>query len=260
MQDTAASALGSLAIEKLAIESVERPRLTEMVQRRLSQMIASGVWQPGDLVPSEGDLARRFGVSKPTIREAMRQLAALGLLEIRQGKPASVRTLSHEPMEQFFRFALESDPDGLRSLMELRRAIETQTVMLAALRITEPELEEVRRLIGVLGANKTRDESWAPTHAAFHLALVRGAGNRVAANLLLALKDVIERSSRMVRAAPLDPSFETTFGRHVAILEAVEARDPQGARAAMERHFDAVDRVIAAMPRPEPPMPDAPAP
>lgn len=231
------------------IDSLERPRLADIVARQLSGMIEDGTLRPGDTLPSEGELARRFGVSKATIREAVQQLSALGAMEVRQGKPSSVRKPSYEALERVFSIAVAADPDGLRNLMELRRALETQTVVLAARRIDAAGLAELRRLVSILEANKTNDAVWTPTHTEFHLALMRAARNRAAAHLLQAMRDVIGRSARIVRSAPIDPTFDATFRRHLAIVEAVAARDEIGARDAMERHFDAVDRVIDSMGR-----------
>jgi len=233
---------------RLRIDGVEQgPRLTQVVVGQLTDLITTGALRRGDSLPSEAALASSFKVSKAVVREALRQLAILGVVEARKGKPTTVKELTSEPLELFFRFATSIDATGLRDAIELRRALESQAVMLAAVRADDGDLATLERLLSIMSANRLDDFIWIPTHVEFHLALVHATKNRCMAYLLEALRGTIEHSNRLVRSGALTRNFDETFQRHAAIFDAVRRHDPGQAQSAMARHFDAVDEVVARL-------------
>ena len=231
----------------IKIENIARPRLSDTVVQHMAEWICSGSLKPGDELPAESDLAGRFAVSKAVVREALQRLGEMGVVEIRHGKSTTIREQGSEPLAQYFQFAVRTSANGLREVIELRRALETHTVSLAAQHIAEQELDALRRQVDVLGQNRTNSDVWIPANAAFHMILVRASRNVLMTRLFEALSGPIEESMRRLHAQRHVRDPDETFRRHVDILVAVEARDPAAAFAAMQQHFDATEPAIVAV-------------
>src|SRR4051812_36767680 len=107
-------------------EDLSPSRLGDAVIERLTQAIVDGRLKPGDLLPSEGQIAATFGISKPIAREALRELAAMGVIRVQQGKVSRVRAIDSGPLARFFRFAVGRTEHGLHDAVELRRMLEPQ--------------------------------------------------------------------------------------------------------------------------------------
>lgn len=236
-----------LRAEALSPIDPRREKLSDLATRRLVDLLIDRGLKPGDALPSEGELTRAFGVSKPVVREAMHRLVTMGVVEIRQGKPAVIRAMNSEPLELFFRFALRASPQGLREAVELRRALETQIAARAAERISEPTAAALAAIVDELREARDDPARWVDADVRFHLSLADAAGNALIVFLLEALRGTMEETIRVMNAQrPLrDPA--ATLARHVAIFEAVARGDARAARAAMEAHFDATEPVVLAI-------------
>ncbi|WP_172746475.1 FadR/GntR family transcriptional regulator [Neorhizobium sp. T25_13] len=229
------------------VENLARARLSDTVVQHMAGWICNGSLKPGDELPAEAELARRFAVSKAVVREALQRMGEMGVVEIRHGKSTTIREQGSEPLAQYFQFAVRTSANGLREVVELRRALETNTVSLAARHITETELDELRRQVDILDANRTNSQVWIPTNAVFHMILVKASRNVLMTRLFEALSGPIEESMRRLHSERAVRDPDETFRRHVDILNAVAARDPQAAFAAMQRHFDATEPAIVAV-------------
>src|SRR5215468_11075508 len=106
-----------------ADEGVAPSRLADTVIERLTQAIVDGRLKPGDRLPSESQIAATFGISKPIAREALRELAALGVIQMQQGKVGRIRAVHSGPLARFFRFAVGRTEQGLLDAVELRRML-----------------------------------------------------------------------------------------------------------------------------------------
>jgi GntR family transcriptional repressor for pyruvate dehydrogenase complex len=232
-------------MEQLSIQTISRTRLSDTVKQRLTQLILDQALKPGDELPSEGDLAERFGVSKPTVREALRALAAVGVVEIAQGKRAIVRHPSSEPLEGFLRFAISYSEQGLREVVELRRKLETETAVLAAERATAEQLAKMETAVAKMRDAIGTIEPWVDADLELHLALARGAQNSLMFYLMEALGGVFRESMRILHLQRGPQGIEATWSRHQRIVEAVKSRDPQAVRRAMDAHYDAMDLFMA---------------
>ena len=229
------------------VGDTRREKLSDVVLKGLVDLLIESGLKPGDALPSEGELCRGFGVSKPVVREALHRLVMMGVIEVRHGKPAVIRAISSEPLELFFRFALRASRQGLREAVELRRALETQIAALAAARISLPQAAALKSALAEMRQSKETPERWVEADLRFHLGLAEAAGNGLILFLIKALRGTMEETIRVLNAQrPLrDP--EATVQRHAAIVEAVIAGDVGAARAAMEAHFDATEPVVLAI-------------
>jgi len=232
-----------------ATQALAPVRLADGVLAELSGAILDGRLPEGGALPSEARLAARFGVSKQVVREAIRQLAALGIVEIGQGRATRVVAMTGEPLGRFWRFAVGDTAAGLREAVELRRMLEPQVARLAAERATEDGLIDLAAALARMEAAIADPTHWMQADLDFHATLARLAGNRLVRLQMHGLRPVIERvMQRMNAIATREPAdWRTTFERHARVQRAVMARDADAAQAAMLDHFAAAEGAIAAI-------------
>lgn len=229
------------------VDPVEPRRpVTHTITEEITAWISSGKYKPGDFLPAEGELAKHFNVSKPSVRESLKHLHAMGAVEISHGRPAAVRAMTSVPLVNFFHLAVTAESGGLREAIELRKGLEIQSMMLAAERATPEDIAELERLLGLLSLNKTNLDTWVPLHVQFHEALVRAAHNRFYTFLQDALRETIERTNRQLLAKHSTRDAQKSYENHVALFEAIKQRDVVQARLVMEAHFQAIDKVLEA--------------
>lgn len=223
-----------------AVRPADSRRAFEEILDRLEEAIASGELGPGDRLPSERDLAARFGVSRPSVREALRVLEALGLVSVRRGAEHGV-TLREEPQNAFahlFRFHLALDHTSVASLVEFRVAIESWAAGLVAARGGAETLAELDRQLDAMRQPGLGQVGFHSLDAAFHLELVRGAGNELATSVLEASRTAIQRTMLAALVAKADwPSTRDRLVReHAAVVEAIRAGDGAAASRLVTEH------------------------
>ena len=225
----------------------EAATATANVADELVRMII-GQLAPGESLPSEAELALQHGVSRVTVREAVKMVAGRGLLELARGRRAIVREPGSSALGQFIGWIVQNEPNGVFDLVEARMSLEVQTAGLAARR-TGPgpvaaitaEFDAMRALGTDLGPGWTEESEAAFHHAdvGFHRAISKASGNRILIAMFDAMADTLERSfylSRKGRRAR-GQSVEDTVTSHRRILDAIRAGDVAGAEAAMRVHL-----------------------
>ncbi|WP_223208116.1 FadR/GntR family transcriptional regulator [Actinopolyspora erythraea] len=202
----------------------------------------------GELLPSESELATRLGVSRLTVREAIRSLRARGLVEIRKGRRPRVTTPGGDQIGDFFSTLLRRNPGSAFELLEVRHGLETQTSTLAANNAGSSEVSAMEMAIRAM----ERAEDAAEYHEAdlrFHELLARASGNRMLALLIEALAGSLRDS--MITSyrghLRLGGSHADAVEQHREVLERVRERDPGGAAEAMRRHLRTTERDLRAM-------------
>jgi GntR family transcriptional repressor for pyruvate dehydrogenase complex len=230
----------------LGTAGVSPSRLGEAVIEKLTQAILDGRLKPGDALPSEGRIAASFGVSKQVAREAIRELAAMGVVHIQQGKVTRIRDLDAEPLGRFFRFAVRGSETGLHEAIELRRILEPPIARLAAPARSAEQLEGLRQILARMEKSRGDVPAWIEADLDFHEAIGAMSGNRLLKFQIRALRPIISEimerfNSRGDRGRA---EWQLTFERHRRIFAAIEARDAQAAFAGMTQHFEAADDAI----------------
>lgn len=217
-----------------------RNRAAEVAER-LAEEIASGRLAPGSQLPTEKEMMAAFGVSRTVVREAAAALRADGLLTTHQGKGAFVaEDISQRPfrIDPELRHSLGDVVD----LMELRLAIEVEAAALAAERANARALREVERALATFERGIARDRSSIAEDFAFHSTIAAATGNAQFPRILeyLGRFIIIPRQTIVMdpaREAEAAAYLRTLVAEHRAIAEAVLARDPAAARAAMRHHL-----------------------
>jgi GntR family transcriptional repressor for pyruvate dehydrogenase complex len=221
------------------------PRLYQQVAERLARAIAAGTHAVGDRLPAERELAAAYAVSRPTMREAIIALELDGLVEVRMG--SGVYVLQPRP-----RAAAAPMDVGAFELTEARLLIEGETAALAASLITEAELAELDRLLAEMATAVEADRiAGQPAGGPrtdevldeqFHLTIARATQNSALAATVEQLWQTRNRSPQCARLFEKSRSWgvRPVIAEHRAILEALRARDPARARAAMRDHLSRV--------------------
>lgn len=205
---------------------IKRSLVVQAVEQ-LRQRIAEGAWAVGDRLPTEPELASELGISRNTVREAMRVLAFSGLVEIRQGDGSYLRTVQ-DPLQA----VLALSRCTVEHAREARHVLEAEAIALAAERCTADDLHELRQALEhSRGHFHGEVDAYLCADMVFHQRLVDAAHNP-------ALSELYRYFSGLVRAAVEHnmtgaPRCQATFDLHVQIVDALERHDPQQAKRLM---------------------------
>jgi GntR family transcriptional repressor for pyruvate dehydrogenase complex len=219
---------------------------TDVVLRNIKRMITSGQLGPGSRLPIEKDLAVEFGVSRGSLREGVRALCIMGVLETRQGDGTYVTSLDSDLLLAPMSFMVDLQAPGEQHhLHAVRRVLESEAASQAALHMSAEDLEEAARILDrveplVLAEGTINHEAVMDADIAFHRIVAHAADNSALAALIDALASRTVRA-RMWLAMQREAQVTTAYREHVAILRALQARDPDRARLMMSVHLLAIE-------------------
>lgn len=231
---------------------------TDIVIDAIKSMLTSRSLAAGDKLPIERELAVRLGVSRGSLREGVRALVALGVLESRQGDGTYVTALDPARMLSPLGFFAElHGPSSGAELLAVRRVLEAESVALAASRLTDAELEELESTLAGVDAmlaqpDRLDPEATIDADAAFHRLIARASGNTALAGLI---DNLVSRTlrARLWRSITERDSVREAHEEHRSILRELVARDPDRARMRMSTHLLGVEEYLASQPaRPDP--------
>ena len=217
-------------------------KLTDQTTEQLFQFIISDPnLGPGAKLPNESELCGMFGVSRTTVREAVRHLAAQGYVEVRRGKGTFIcdRTNIRQDIGLG---QLETVQVRLQDLFEIRLMIEPNTAMLACMRGTPEELEHIFHCAQVVADRIHSGGDWDSADLDFHHAFVAASHNQFMEQLVPILNRAVSSTWRMVGAYPMLPDM--VLRDNELIVEFLKARDPKGTKLAMEAHLRHVIRIL----------------
>ena len=220
----------------------------ELVRMILGQMV------PGASLPSEAELALHHGVSRVTVREAVKMVAGKGLLDLARGRRAVVKAPDASALGEFMSYIVQSDPKGVFDLVEIRTSLEVQAAGLAARRATRPALAAIENTVKAMreaasGSDAGEDEqAFHEADVGFHQAIALASGNRILVGLFEAMAPALKRSFFMSRRGRQlrGQTSEHTILAHRRILDCIVAGDPVSAEAAMRLHLADAGRDMRA--------------
>jgi len=217
-----------------------REALPSQVARRLLDYILAGSVRPGMKIPSERQLAEALGVGRSVVREALKSLGLLGILEVRQGDGTYVRRLESELLPKVVEWGLLLGEQRTFDLVEARQHIELVTAKLAAERRDEADLKAMKQGLDSMQKSRSDGAAFVAADVAFHLAVARAAKNTVLSDVLASVQSLLQVwVTRVIRAAG---DSQPSFLEHVPVFEAILARDPAAAVAAMKAHLSAAQK------------------
>lgn len=224
---------------------VKSTRVYEQVVENIKDMIENGELKVGDKLPTERAMAEDLNVSRASIREAIRSLEVIGLIESRQGAGNYIKKdfseILLEPLSMMFMLQQGSAID----IYELREVLELSTIMVSAKRISEEELEKLKELIDKFKSSEIEANN-VMIDKEFHYTIVKAANNPLITNLLNVVSQLIDKFITDSRKNILESSEnkEKLLELHERIYLALEERDDYKAYTALKEHFELIKRYI----------------
>lgn len=222
-------------ITKADVQPIKRQPVSEQVAQQLLSLIQSGNLQAGQQLPPERELAQTLGVSRPSLREALRALSFLGVVNIRQGGGVFVSSLDPEALLGPIHFFISLDDHNLQSLFEARILIESGLARLAATRISDEQIERLRACVEMDKEALSDRERFTELDVEFHWTIFEAADNSFLQRVAKSLQ-VLGRASREI-TSHIPGVLEQSLEDHKRIVEAMAARDPDQAATAMKSHL-----------------------
>jgi GntR family transcriptional regulator, transcriptional repressor for pyruvate dehydrogenase complex len=207
--------------------------------------LLSGELKVGDRLLSERELSLALGVSRPMLREALRALAVLGLLDIQHGRGAFVREADMTALGDVLTFCLAQRPDAVEDVMQARIAIECQAIRLACQRISEKELQELDARLDAIPTSLNDPEAGGEADYAFHLAIVRASGSPTLLAIYDSIAPLLHRSHIDRRRSTANSPEITSHlpSAHRAIVLSLARGDPDDAERVLREHYRIGDRL-----------------
>lgn len=220
----------------------------DFVSKTLGQQIVAGKLKPGDLLPTEDELGRQLGVSRPSLREGLRALAVRGLVEsrTRRGTIVLPKTSWDDLDPDVLGWMAKAEPDEayLMALLEIRTIIEPAGARLAAQRATPSQILDIERGYRTMEESLPGDlETCCLGDLAFHEAIIGAAGNLFLQRFAAVIRTGLLSSFRV--SADMRESYENSLAEHWAVADAIRRRSPDEAEQAMRALLQGTERDLA---------------
>jgi len=230
----------------MQFDAVVVGRSYEQVVHQIRDAVAEGRLAPGQKLPPERELAESFGVSRGVVREAIKVLTAMGLVEARQGSGTFVRTGSLPSIRRSLIFSVQPEEHALDHLFEFRRWLEADAARAATRRRTDAQLDEIRAAAAAnaRGAAAGDVEAFSLADFRFHAAVYAAAGNPYLETALATVRDM--QRDVVGLFTTIAGSMSVAAEQHRRITEAIAAGDGEAAAAAMTEHISYAAEVVFA--------------
>ena len=234
-------------------------RLSDVIARQLEQMIVEGRLMPGEGLPSERKLAKRLGVSRPSLREALSELRSRGFIEPARSGSAVVTELTRTAFTEPLSGMLERHPSAIGDLIDMRVVLDAHAASLAAVRATAPDLERIGAAIDAQIRSRSRNiVTLARLDLDLHQAIAQASHNiallHTAHGLSKLIKVFVQRGYKIILSSADPRAGKTAIEQeHSAIFDAIRGRDPEAARLAVYAHVRSTEHTWTLGPDAAPP-------
>lgn len=225
-------------------QPIKNTKVYEQVAEQIQDMVVNGKLQRGDKLPSERQLAEELQVSRTSIREALRALQIIGLIEVRQGEGSYINQSFEKSLFQPLSIMFMLQNSKPEEIIELRRIIEVEAAYLAAKRADDEEIEHLRGLIEKLKDLKdlNNEEASVAVDKEFHYTIAKASKNKLLVNVLNVISELMDKFIKEARGMILvdEKNKEVLVQQHEAIFKGLENRDPKAAGSAMQIHINLI--------------------
>lgn len=226
----------------MELTPIKTKRLYEEIVDQIKNLIAEGKLKPGDKLLAERDLADRFQVSRASVREAIRTLEMLGIIDIRPGEGTFVRGTETDDIIRPLAMFLAVERNSLLDMFEMRRIFETATASLAAQRATFEELDQIESMLANMRErlNLQDSEKGEEFDAAFHYAVAEATHNSLLTKLFKTVSEEFAKANSVARRQLYQDNVQNAqriIDQHSEILQAIRSGSPQKASEAMLAHL-----------------------
>lgn len=223
----------------LVFKPIRPKKISEEIVEQIKSLISEGHLKPGERIPSERDLAEMLGVSRPSVREAVMVLEAMGLVESRQGGGTYVRSLTAAALADPLTTMVEGNPNLLHALLEVRMGLESWSAYLAAHRVTDEELRQLENYVGEMERQSNKG-GWDPSlDARFHYTITAATHNTLQLHVLDTIRGLWHATIELALTEfyRQEGYLEPLMNQHRAIFEAIRSHDAERAQNCMMDHL-----------------------
>jgi len=226
---------------KSDFEVIRRNKVYEEVAKQIERLILNKL-HPGDKLPSERELAEMLQVSRSSIRDAIRGLELMGLVEPRQGAGTIVREVSAESLVNPFANVLKHRKELVGELLDFRKMLEPPLAARAATHASPEEISEMEEILQRQEATLSGGEASIDEDAEFHYSIALASGNSVVLKVLDIVMDLLRETRE--RSLQWKGRPQKSLAGHRRILAAIKRHDAEAAKAAMRRHIEDVEEIV----------------
>jgi len=226
---------------KVEFEAIPRTKVYEEVAQQIQHKILHEL-KAGDLLPPEIELARTFGVSRGSVRDAIRGLELIGLLDRRQGRGTVVRKLSTDLLSDPLAAALVQQRNKVNELLDVRKIIEPALARRAAIHATADEIAELEQILRRQEEKVRRRELAIEEDCEFHYNIAMAADNNVILKVLDILMDLLRETRK--KSLQTEGRPEKSLAGHRRIFTALKRRNGRAAEAAMRQHLQEIEKIV----------------
>jgi GntR family transcriptional regulator, transcriptional repressor for pyruvate dehydrogenase complex len=227
----------------MTIKKIKYHRVYEDVIEQIESIILEGNLSPGDVLPTERELAQAFGISRGTLREAFRILEREGLIETRPGGGRFLNKNLNKA-EDKSRLIENIERATIIELLEAREIFETGIVELAALRATDQDIAEIEAAFEKWGEIDSDSDDPVSPDQAFHLSIAKATHNVVLVNLIDLHMDLLQKTRN--KTVDIPGRKDEIYKEHLSIMQAIKEHDPEKAKNALLYHLRQVKQNIQA--------------
>ena len=233
--------LGVICAVKSDFDVIRRNKVYEEVAQQIERLILKKL-RPGDKLPSERELAELLRVSRSSIRDAIRGLELMGLVEPRQGAGTIVREPSAELLANPFANALKRRRELVSELLDFRKMLEPPLAARAATHASSDEISEMEEILRRQEQKQDQGDAAVAEDAEFHYSIALASGNSVVLKVLDILMDLLRETRE--RSLQVDGRAQKSLAGHRRILTAIKRHDADAAKSAMRRHIEDVEEIV----------------
>lgn len=221
-----------------------RVTLVEKTQGLITAMISNREYDENNYLPNEGELCKKFGVSRVTVREAVRSLEVRGFLRREHGKGIVVVDNSVQVLTRFITDMLSMQYSDMLQLIEMRAVIEVEAARMAALRADNNDLKRLKKPLDVMEDAESMDDEYYAADLEFHIGLGKASKNNFLSTIIHAYTPLL--MNVVVASSQQNYSLERKFHFHRNIYDCIANHDADGAMAEMRNHLNATEKHIMA--------------
>jgi GntR family transcriptional regulator, transcriptional repressor for pyruvate dehydrogenase complex len=226
---------------KTEFEAIRRNKVYEEVARQIERLILKKL-QPGDKLPSERELAELLGVSRSSIRDAIRSLELVGMVEPRQGAGTIVKEISADALVNPLANVLTRQRQLVSELLDFRKMLEPPLAARAATHASDEDISEMEDILRRQDEKLRQGELAVEEDSEFHYSVAMASENSVVLKVLDVLMDLLRETRE--RSLQVEGRPQKSIAGHRRILAAIKRRDGEAAKAAMRRHIEDVEEIV----------------
>lgn len=228
-----------------SITPIKKITLSETIIEQLTQLILNGEFEPGERLPPERELASQFGVARGPVREALRAMALVGLVDIKPGHGVFVHIPTTPAGMSTMDIVLQEVAD-IQDVYQARKVIETEQIIMATTKATDRQTKLLKELMAEMEQihqdDPSRTKEFAQAHYQFDLIVAEAAGNKVLLEIFRSIRRLeMETHLKLLR---LPEAMANSIVQQDRLLQAIVSRDPEQAKNAARMHFESIDTLL----------------